>query len=89
MIEKQNGLVEFANIYCNGKFGMTSYLGIPVNEEHAYWFGLRFANAFSLLFESKVSYGRNSAVKDLYHLLSSMAQKNNISVFWTLFAVLN
>ena len=31
MIEKQNSLVEFANIYCNGNFGMTSYLGIPVN----------------------------------------------------------
>ena len=32
MIEKQNSLVQFANIYCNGNFGMTSYLGIPVNE---------------------------------------------------------
>ena len=49
---------------------MTSYLGISVNEEHAYCFGLRLANAFSLLFESKVFYGRNSDVKDLYHLLS-------------------
>nr|XP_022295484.1 uncharacterized protein LOC111105463 isoform X2 [Crassostrea virginica] len=72
MFEKQNGLVEFANIYCSGNLGMdlTLCLGAPVNKQHTYCLGLRFANEFSLLFDSEVSYGRNTDVNDLYHLLS-------------------
>ena len=72
MIEKGNGLAEFANVYPNGNLTMdlSSCPFILLNEEHKHCFGLRFANEVSLLFDGSVAYGNKSDVKDLYRRLS-------------------